>query len=480
MPLFFGYPGTVWAAAYASLDWLQSQLNSAATPAAATNAASVVFQTLRNGSEAINIYQAARAANISESNLSQIAALTLSLDPVTQAYFTARYVSMGNFMVALDAMQVAIPSPLLVPGLLANGSPAIAYGGLLEYYMNPLAVTGGLIETPPTGLSSSTFAADTALNATVYQTLAQAVAAVQGANLTLAYDAATQMYSAGCMTLKRQSDFTSNSFNFTGAYSLAQMWNLQVALPSILNAANMITSSPQSATSQQCGTIAYILDQFMFQLAVFLLSLRRNTQSQVNLVQVQQNDTVMDIAARATTNFENWQSVVTANNLSPPWTGPGSLAPQGTQLLIPSSNEQLTTTTPVNYAANILGTDFDFGPINGNMPTWQGDYQLISGLNNYRRALGRRLQTTLSSLIYHTEYGCRIPPEVGSIQYSDTIGHIAAYGQSALASDPRTAQVISAKASTGANFSVFFNGTVQPIGPQSTPVSVNETLAPAV
>ena len=247
MPLFFGYPGAVWAAAYASLDWLQSQLNNAATPAAATNAASVVFQTLRNGSEAINIYQAARAANIGESNLSQIAALTLSLDPVTQAYFTARYVSMGNFMVALDAMQVAIPSPPLVPGLLANGSPAIAYGGLLEYYMNPLAVTGGLIETPPTGLSSSTFAADTALNATVYQTLAQAVAAVQGTNLTLAYDAATQMYSAGCMALKRQSDFTSNGFNFTGAYSPAQMWNLQVALPSILNVVNMITSSPQSA-----------------------------------------------------------------------------------------------------------------------------------------------------------------------------------------------------------------------------------------
>ena len=187
----------------------------------------------------------------------------------------------------------------------------------------------------------------------------------------------------------------------------------------------------------------------------------------------------MDLAARQTGDFSEWSTIAAINRLQPPFPGPTNpaLALSGTPLFMPGSAPPLNpNATLPTYAANVLGIDYDFGPINGVQPSWLGDISLISGLTNYRRALGRRLQTTLGTLLYHRNYGSRIPPEVGAIQSTDEAARLAQYGKSALAADPRTANVLTAIATVQPGFLASFSGAVSPIGFGTTSVQINEVI----
>jgi len=82
---------------------------------------------------------------------------------------------------------------------------------------------------------------------------------------------------------------------------------------------------------------------------------------------------------------------------------------------------------------------------------WNGDIPLISGPTNLSSALARRIMTTLGTLIYHSSYGSRIPPEVGEIQDVSTANLITAFGESALLNDVRVQSVLSAETTINAN-----------------------------
>ena len=216
-------------------------------------------------------------------------------------------------------------------------------------------------------------------------------------------------------------------------------------------------------------------------LALFLLSLRRPQQTTLQLATLMSGDTLLDFAARNTGNFEDWQTVAQINNLTPPYPGPTNLADAGHQLIVPQTGAAVIPGAPLpTYSANVLGIDVDFGPINGTMPTWTGDYNLIAGFPNFARAIGRRLQTPLGSLIYHSTFGCRIPAEIGAIQGITEAARLAAFGTSALLADPRTGEVRSASASVSGQSVGTFTGVVLPIGPNATPILVNETINPLV
>ena len=192
----------------------------------------------------------------------------------------------------------------------------------------------------------------------------------------------------------------------------------------------------------------------------------------------------MDVAARTTGNYEDWTTIAALNGLVPPYVGQNSapgIAGWGTQLVLPTPGVQTSSTGAIpSYNDNFLGIDLYTGPINGSMPTWQGDFQTINGYNNLAWALGRRIQTTQGNLIYHPDYGSRIPPQVGQVQTNQTAGHIAAYGKSAILSDPRVASVPQATAQLQANGKVAFRANVQPSGFQAPGVSLNEVIsAPA-
>lgn len=218
------------------------------------------------------------------------------------------------------------------------------------------------------------------------------------------------------------------------------------------------------------------------QIENFLLILRKPQTGQINLTTLLVGETLMDVAARALGNFELWPQIATINNLIPPYTGStggSGVAGWGTQLVLPNS-----ATTPSaagaapSYLSNFLGVDLYIGPINGSMPAWAGDFQTISGYNNLAWALGRRLQTTLRKLIYHSGYGSRIPPEVGNIETNQTAARINAFGKSAILSDPRVQSVIKAQTQLIQFGEVSFKAIVQPAGFGTNPVLVNETISP--
>jgi phage baseplate assembly protein W len=128
------------------------------------------------------------------------------------------------------------------------------------------------------------------------------------------------------------------------------------------------------------------------------------------------------------------------------------------------------------YENMFLGTDFFYGPINQDMLPWTGDIQTIVGNQNLAFSLGRRLQTTLGSLIYHPEFGSRIPPTIGSVTTQNTVGSIEAYGVSSLLGDQRVARVLSINATVLTSYAIRVTFTVLPQGRQisSTPVGTGQ------
>jgi hypothetical protein len=214
---------------------------------------------------------------------------------------------------------------------------------------------------------------------------------------------------------------------------------------------------------------------------MFLYSLRTSIGSAPITAILYNGDTLLDLAARETGNFENWIQVAGINNLTPPYPGPTNqaVAQSGRQLYMPGSSVQVGSSgTPPSYPNDAMGTDYWFGPINGIQPAWNGDIPLITGLLNFAAALGRRIQTPIGALTYHQEYGSRIPGEVGAVQAADEAAKLAAFGKAALAADKRTGRILSATASVQPGFLATFAGVVNPIGPSQNPVQIVASITP--
>lgn len=467
---FVSYPGQVWATCWQSMAWLSNVMASGTTTASALDdPANAVFATILNGLSSLSAWWTAAVLSVESQNLAAVQALPLSLDPTTLAYFNARVAAVSVAQSGIAALPTAA-NPFAATGLLAAGKPAIADPGYLEWCMSTTP------ETAPSGMSAAQLPAYAQTEATAWLTVAQAVGVLQGSSPTSAYDTAARMYRCSQSVASGLVQLQSGAFAQSNA---AALWNGTVALPTILLDASSLGSNPSSLSAQQVGTIRFALRTQANNLALLLLALREHDVVQPQTAYLRNSESLMDLAARTTGDFENWTTLAAINQLRPPYPGPTNpaVALSGKQLflsgtgLLPDPDAQTPT-----YASNVLGTDWDFGPINGRQPTWLGDVQLITGLRNYARAIGRRLQTPLGSLIYHTGYGSRIPPEVGAVQSQDEAGRLLQYGRSAIAADPRTGSILSASGWVQPGFVAGFSALVQPIGPGAEPVEVNETI----
>ncbi len=476
---FVGYPGRVWATCYQSMSWLSAVLaGGSAAPNAAAAGALVTYATLRNGSAAVAAYQAATALTNEASNLIAVQNMALPLNTSTRAYMNARIDATSAAASGIAALPPAV-NPSAAPGLLIAGSPAIAYPGYLEWCM------GFQAETTPAALAVSGLLSCAQQEAASWLNVVNAVQVAEGAAFTdYRYDAAVRTWRTSNLIATMLGQFQSGPFD-TASPSLAQNWNGVVALPTILLVASSLTSAPATLATQQANTIRFALNSVANSLSQLLLSLRAPAASAPSLATLRAGESLQDVAARTTGNFENWSAIAALNGITAPYPGASNqtLALSGNaQMLLPSvAGTTATPDTPVpSYAANVLGTDWDFGPINGSVPAWTGDVPLITGYFNFARAIGRRLQTPLGALLYHTGYGSRLPAEVGAIQGSDEASKLAQFGKAAAIADPRTGSVVSAQASVEPGFEANVSLAVQPIGPGSTPVVVNETISPLV
>jgi hypothetical protein len=471
MSIFVGYSGQVWSAVYAAMLYYQAQLAGSASAGALASLSEQMLASLLNGAAAINANDRATAWETQAGRLASILTLPLSLDATSETYVLNRLAAYQSAFVALQAIVPAAGS-FGAASIISENAPVIPDMGLLDYY------AAFDYETPPAGLSTSNFVASALFVATAFSNLAAAINAYQGANLTGLYDTATLEAQSAGMAATTLGSLTSGPI--ASNFAALNAWNQVVTLPGICAAGSVLANSPASQQGQQSAVIRYAMLTLALQVATFLLILRQPTTTTVNTTTLRNNETLMDVAARTLGDFEQWQAIAAINGLYPPYTGavaaPG-VAAWGSQLILPAPGTQLSSLGAVpSYAANVLGTDIYVGPLGGAMPPWTGDYQLITGLKNLSWALGRRIQTSLSSLIYHTDYGSRIPPEVGAIETSVEAQRIAAYGDSAIQADSRVASVVSST-STGGVGLVQYQAQVQPIGPGDTPVGVNEVIS---
>ena len=470
---FVSYPGTIFATCYQAAAWLNGVLASGSTPAASiVSPALTVFNTLQNGADAVAAWQTAAAMSQEVQNMAAIQALPISVTSGTLAYFNARKTAIAA---AASGLYAIVPSvdPLDVSNLLAAGQPAVPYPNFLEWCV------GFNAEAPPVGLTPNNLVTYASGEATAWSNIAAAIQVVQGTLLTPAYDTAVRQYSVASTVSGTLAAITGSVGPFTQT-AVTGLWNGTVAMPSILLDAASLMSAPSQLLNQQGIAIRYTIRQLSVQIAQLLLSLRSVQTSQVLTAELRRNETLMDLAARAGGGFENWSRIAALNNIQPPWPGPTNqgVAASGLQLLMPGSSLPASGVPAPSYQANVLGIDYDFGPINAPQLPWIGDFPLIVGYSNYARALGRRLQTPVGSLIYHTGYGSRIPGEVGAVQSSSEAARLSAFGNAALKADPRTAYVVSSTASVQPGFLASFSGTVMPVGPGANAVSVNQTINP--
>ena len=430
-----------------------------------------------------------------------VQALPLGLDSVTQSYFVTRVASLTAAAAQITALRVPA-NPFTAVTLLSQGQPAIADPKFLEWAMTFEGEEAPVGATLPLG---GDIMAQSWLNVT------NAVGVLQGMSPTAAYDTAARQYRCSAVVAAGLDSLMSGPFssaNFTigeiqaidnagnplfdssgnpiftsGFVPSPMLWNEALAVPTILLDAATLTSSPATLSNQQSSTIRFILINQINQLAALLLSLRVHNVVQPTTATLRNPESLADLAARTTGNFENWTVIAALNQITPPYPGPYNqkVALSGQQLF---TSQSIATpgilpdpdSSGVSYAANVLGTDWTWGPINGAQPIWTGDIALISGYYNYAAAIGRRLQTSLGDLIYHTDYGSRIPPEVGAVQSADEASRLLQYGNSAILADPRTGTINSSIATTQPGFLATYAASVTPIGPGASPVSVNEVI----
>ena len=464
MTTFVGYSAQIWQASYAAISYLQNLLGG--TPEQSVSAAEAVLQTLLNGVEAIDANDLNVAWTSEISYLRQIQALPLVVASGDAAVFNTR---VATYEAAQVALAPIVPQPPYNVGVLANGQPSIPSAGLLPFFLN------FDFETPPAGLTPANIAATAQSFAQSLGNIAIDIQTFQGVNLTQLYDVAVRESRVANNAAATLASLTAGPL----ASASSSVWNTMAALPAVAQCGDIVNSAPATFASQQSGVIRNRLITSAAQIAYYLLTLRSTQGQQINVATLRVGELLMDFAARTLGNFELWQQVAQVNNLVPPYvaaTAGYGIAAWGASLILPTQGVSTTAAGAApSYPINFLGTDIYTGPINGTMPPWMGDYQLITGYSNLRWALGRRLQTTLGTLIYHLLYGSRIPPEVGAIQDSSTAGNIAAYGQGALLSDPRVQSVPQATA-TLVQQGVEFDGTVLPAGFATPGINVNEVI----
>ena len=474
MTTFFGYIGDIWALSFASLRYLQSQVAAAPQAAQTEAVAQAVFQTVMNSLYAIDASRYQAAWQQESTMIGEAIGLPITYDAGAVAYLNQRSLTYAN---ASAALQAILPEPPFgVPSVvLPRGEPVVADPGLVTFFQN------FDIETPPTVYSTpDTLITSSQAAANAFQRLANQIRQFQGVYLTQAYDSLVRLQTMQQIATDRLISITSSGFSADGMASPAALWNHLAVLPPMMMDAAALSSGPASLAVQQACVIRNALITSAKALAVFLTVLHRPGATKLNLAKVNIGDTLMDIAARALGDFSRWRDIAAVNNLKPPYLGPTAsdgVAAYGSDLILPTPGASVSPSgRPPSYLTDFLGVDIYIGPINQPMPPWGGDFQTISGYQNLRWALGRREQTPLGSLIYHVDYGSRLPAEVGTIQTPAEAARAAAFGKSSLLGDPRVSRVLNAQATVGANGQITFEGTVQPKGFGTRPLDLSETI----
>jgi phage baseplate assembly protein W len=464
-PAVTGYPASLWTCIRSTMVYASVTLDTL-TGQAASSLAMTVADSMRNARDSLDAFQLAAAAGQGYANISLVLAFPLAITARQLALVTARIQALQAFALQVPLL---LPTPGVPSTLLPNGKPSIADPGFLEYLM---AFTA---EALPSGTTAANLPATAQEEADAWVALANVAAPqVSGATLNEINYMASVAQTVATAILH---------VTISSAADLLTTWNTLVSIPAIMSYSDAGANDPTSAAAQQISVIRLLLGENLAAFNLLDVVLRQQPPQQVQLATVRQNDSLMAMAARELGNFELWYSIAQINNLVPPFIASvrmQGVAIPGDQLYMPTGPVPSgTPQTPPQYEQAFLGVDIYYGPINQDMLPWTGDLQTIAGYNNLAFSLGRRLQTPLGSLIYHLNFGSRIPAAIGGVTTSGFVGTLKAYATSAVLTDARVAQVVSVTATVLANYAINLQATALPKGIGQFSVQVVQSFTPA-
>lgn len=190
-------------------------------------------------------------------------------------------------------------------------------------------------------------------------------------------------------------------------------------------------------------------------------------------VLTQYGDTLPSVAARELDDAGRWAEIIVLNSMVYPYLtdDPTQVVAgvflTGTYITIPASAPAADSTDPANvFLQDILIT-------NGQPSFVNGDFQMVSGINNLNQALNNALATDEGDLIYHTDYGNELYRVRGSMNSSAELLLAAQYASDVVGADSRIDSVISS-VGTASGDAIIVILNAQTI--QGTPITIKPTL----
>jgi phage baseplate assembly protein W len=193
-------------------------------------------------------------------------------------------------------------------------------------------------------------------------------------------------------------------------------------------------------------------------------------------VQVQYGDTPQGLCARELGDATLWTSIMSLNDLIPPYfTADPAAAGQnvflyGASIIVPAPTPilaQQTSPEDVFLTDMILqgGTLVDDG---------MGDFGMVSGKDNLRQFLKNLLGTERGELIFHSQYGCSVRRLLGRGNTAAGALLASKYVRSAVEADPRVRECVPVQAQVQGD-ALYLSFNVIPI--QGTPFTLDGTVS---
>jgi phage baseplate assembly protein W len=164
-------------------------------------------------------------------------------------------------------------------------------------------------------------------------------------------------------------------------------------------------------------------------------------------VELRWGDTLQKLSLRELGDASRWVEIANLNGLRPPFVASvdsaasPNVAIYGASLIIPGANPTASATADPD-----LIYERDVKLINGKLTTSNGDFVVLSGVQNLIQSLTNRIATERRELLFHKEYGCDVRSIIGVVNGPVADLLAASYVRSAMREDPRVQDAPSATA----------------------------------
>ncbi|RVT91407.1 hypothetical protein EOD42_22390 [Rhodovarius crocodyli] len=162
-------------------------------------------------------------------------------------------------------------------------------------------------------------------------------------------------------------------------------------------------------------------------------------------VAIRHGDTLQALALRHLGSASRWADLASLNDLVPPYLSgdPAEVTASGGRVLAYGASIRVFAASATADAQTDPEEVFltDLALVAGRLTVENGDYGTVSGMENFKASLARRLSIELGELPFHPSYGCAVRSIIGSVNGPTGAALAGRAVRRALLQDPRVQEV---------------------------------------